>query len=202
MMLATLDTANFTFQCLTASKSEALTALREAWRLHRLQTGALSTWRDIEASICWLNDIMPGAVYRDGTLVPVAADVIAGRDNSAPSASVWVVSLEWNRAPSEVTGDTGIVGVYATEAAARFAQEATRCEFDNDGQCVYQYTMREGRYCSSCGEKPEHSDLGCTHADPTFCDQCGAELKATGDCDNDHDEWDIDVHCTEMVVHP
>lgn len=42
----------------------------------------------------------------------------------------------------------------------------------------------------------------CGNDNPLWCDGCGAELKEDGTCDNDHDEWDIDVHVTEHEVQP
>lgn len=99
--------------------------------------------------------------------------------------TVWVVIIEWNQPPSEVTGDPGLVGVYATQASAEAAKLAEQKRFDAEGQMVYQYTNHAGSHCGACG-------------DPTD----GAELKDTGSCDNDHDEWDIDVHVREAQVHP
>lgn len=57
--------------------------------------------------------------------------------------------------------------------------------------------MREGRYCASCGDETRHE---CTYVGEHFCDYCGAELNGHGTCDNDHDDWDVDVHVTEHEV--
>lgn len=120
--------------------------------------------------------------------------------------TVWIVSLEWNFPPSEVTGDTGIVGVFLTETAARQSQRETQEEFDQQGSAVYGYSYESGRYCIACGEQGTKgaADHACQNAFPAdaeeFCDQCGAELGVNNTCDNDHDEWDIDVHCTEHTV--
>ena len=115
--------------------------------------------------------------------------------------TVWVVSYEWNTTPpSEWTGDTGIVGVFETKDLAERAAMEARTEQHDAGRTVYQFSMREGRVCSTCGdEEPAHV---CPNpdGDDAFCDQCGAELKDTGSCDNDHDEWDLDVHVTEHEV--
>jgi hypothetical protein len=114
---------------------------------------------------------------------------------------VWIVSLEWNHPPSEVTGDSGIVDVFDNEAAARTCQLATKREFETNGDDVYEFSYVAGRYCSGCGlDAPgEHT---CEYPDSEeFCDHCGAELNANDSCDNDHDAWDIDIHCREYDVH-
>lgn len=123
---------------------------------------------------------------------------------SLEQRKVWIVSLEWNQPPSEVTGDTGIVGVFEHEGAARQATDAAKAEWEDAGYTVWQFTNREGRYCIGCGEPhrtngKEHTCTASPDAE-NFCDYCGAELKENGGCDNDHDEWDIDVHCTEHEV--
>lgn len=115
---------------------------------------------------------------------------------------VWIVSLEWNHPPSEVTGDTGIVDVFVgsgAEQAARKRQRQEQESFDEHEQ-VYEYSMAPGRYCIACGElKAVCLGQGCPNIDPEsaeeFCDHCGAELNRFNSCDNDHDEWSIDVHC-------
>ncbi len=117
---------------------------------------------------------------------------------------IWIVSLEWNRPPSEVTGDTGIVGVYATEALARASQRETQREFDEDGDQVYRYSMGGDLYCTGCGERATDKE-GKPHVCQSgfvdeFCSDCGAELNDNDSCDNDHDDWDIDVHCTEHTI--
>jgi len=118
--------------------------------------------------------------------------------------TVWTVSLEYNdRAPSDVTGDTGILGVYLRQEDAEAAGLAERQQRHDDGQLVWQYSTVPGRYCGACGQEAnepgahEHCDQEGADA---FCDMCGAENKETGSCDNDHDEWDIDVHVTEHEV--
>lgn len=91
---------------------------------------------------------------------------------------VWIVSLEWNDPPSEVCGDTGIVGVYATEAAAQAAATVERRRIImEDGQRVYGF----------CG----HGDGIMT---VEACDESGEA------CDDDHDAWDLDVHVTQHTV--
>lgn len=125
---------------------------------------------------------------------------------SVPISSVWIVSLEWNFPPSEVTGDTGIVKVFAGPDAARLAracQQQEQADLDADGRLVYQFSIKPNRYCIGCGEEAEQHAGGHECANPDaedFCDQCGAELKESGSCDNDHDEWEIDVHCHEFPV--
>lgn len=121
--------------------------------------------------------------------------------------TVYVVSLEWNHPPSEVTGDSGIEGVYATRALAEAAAATTRRQFEQDGSTVYRFSMAEGRYCAICGElRAVEADpylqagCSCDEGDEEFCDQCGAELTDHKTCHNDHDEWDIDVHVTEHDV--
>ena len=116
---------------------------------------------------------------------------------------VWVVILEWNQPPSEVTGDPGLVGVYYDAKSARLARLEQQKAFDEQGQTVYEYTNAPGRYCCHCGElDAEHEDKLCPYAkddeDGDFCSYCGAELKDTGSCDNDHDAWDIDVHIRKV----
>jgi hypothetical protein len=120
--------------------------------------------------------------------------------------TVWIVSLEWNQPKSEVTGDTGIVGVFVDEDTARVAQQAERAELAEAGEVVYQYSIGDGVYCAACGER-ELDARGFQHwceCDPDteaeFCVQCGAELNDRLSCDNDHAEWDVDVHCTEHTV--
>lgn len=136
----------------------------------------------------------------------VDADALADLEESIASPKVWIVSLEWNQPPSEVTGDTGIVGVFANEATAQAAGHAERFQLDAEGTSVYQFSMCAGRYCSTCGQETEQ--LGsCVHEctapdedDDAFCDHCGAETNDRGSCDNNHDEWDVDVHVTEHEV--
>lgn len=123
----------------------------------------------------------------------------------AAGAHVWVVIIEWNDPPSEVTGDPGLVGVYATEAGAKAAQLSEQQRFDSEGSNVDGFTMRDGRYCSVCGEDtgdPTHTHDHGPDAEAEFCDCCGAELTAVGSCDNDHDEWDVDIHVRETEVLP
>jgi hypothetical protein len=125
---------------------------------------------------------------------------------------VYIVSLEWNDPPSEVTGDTGIVGVFATKAAADAAAVAERQRWSADERVdVYQYDNIEGAFCELCGEPAPRDEAG----KPTscqrqhgpddaieWCDYCGAELCDSGDCHNDHDDWYIDVHVTKHEVKP
>lgn len=125
------------------------------------------------------------------------------------TAPLWIVSLEWNTPPSEVTGDTGIVGLYATEAGALAAAAAERANYDQQGQQVYQYSQIQGAYCSTCGEANPRDAAGRPQQQPCsvgdedkWCDHCGAELTDSGSCNNDHDEWDIDVHVTSHQVQP
>jgi len=120
-------------------------------------------------------------------------------------ATVWVVSLEWNDPPSEVTGETGIVGVFATEAAARVAATAEKRERHDDGQTVWQFSMAPDSHCIACGEAMGPLAVHvCKNAFPKdaeeFCDRCGAELGNHNSCDNDHDAWDIDVHVTAHEI--
>lgn len=120
--------------------------------------------------------------------------------------TVYVVSLEWNFPPSEVTGDSGIVGVFATQALADAAAVKERREFEQNGDKVFGFTMAEGRYCGICGElralntDPDVQGCSCDEGEAVCCDQCGADLNERGSCDVDHDEWDIDVHVTEHQV--
>lgn len=119
--------------------------------------------------------------------------------------TVWIVSLEWNQPPSEVTGDTGICGVFTEEAAALACRAETQAEFENEGSDVYAYSMWQGRYCETCGKdlrgwtEPVHV---CAPSPKTpYCTTCGSERTGPDDtCDKDHDLWDIDVHCTEHEV--
>jgi hypothetical protein len=116
---------------------------------------------------------------------------------------VYIVSLEWNAPPAEVTGDPGLVGAYARKAQADRAAEVERQRLDKEGQQVYAYSMRAGRYCGACGEDdrvPGAHALCSDTSEPEFCDRCGAEYTEIGTCDNDHDEWTIDVHVSELEV--
>lgn len=117
---------------------------------------------------------------------------------------VWIVSHEWNQPPSEVTGDTGIVGVFADEGPAIKAAHAERLELEKNGETVYQFSMLAGRHCLACGQQNmvDGTPHDCDESPETedFCDYCGAALKEDGTCDNDHDDWTIDVHCTEHEV--
>lgn len=118
--------------------------------------------------------------------------------------AVFVVSQEWNKPPSEVCGDPPIVGVFATEASAIAARLKECQSLEDDGYDVSGYSFEPERFCAACGEESTGEDgkpHECANPDGEnkWCDCCGAELKATGDCDEDHDEWDIDVHVT---VHP
>ena len=114
--------------------------------------------------------------------------------------TVWIVALEWNQPPCEVTGDPGLVGAYWTQADAERVAAATRRQWDAAGEQVYEYSMREGRYCIACGVADTVADHHCEDQGESFCDQCGAELSEVGTCDNDHDEWTIDVHVRELTV--
>ncbi len=119
-------------------------------------------------------------------------------------ATIWIVSLEWNDPPSEVTGDTGIVAVFDNKADADACAAAERAHMESECELsVYNYSMREGRFCGWCGEDdaPDHNCERPDIDEPVYCDHCGAELTETGSCDNDHDEWDIDVHVTEHQIH-
>jgi hypothetical protein len=117
---------------------------------------------------------------------------------------VWVVSLEWNQPPSEMVGDTGIEGVYAEEGPAQTFAHATRLKLEEDGHDVYEFSMLAGRHCIGCGDvnmkdgKPHVCKAEPDNED--YCDHCGAELTDNGTCDNNHDEWDVDVHCAEHEV--
>ncbi len=122
--------------------------------------------------------------------------------------NVWIVSVEWNQPPSEVTGDTGIVGVFADEAKAKIAAATERRNYDDNGTEVFNYSYEDGSYCGECGEACDRSDDGALlpckrkHEDTPYqwCEQCGAELTETGSCNNDHDEWEIDIHVTEHTI--
>lgn len=116
---------------------------------------------------------------------------------------VWIVSLEWNRPTSELTGDTGIEGVFAEEGPAQVFALKTRRTLEADGRNVYEFSMLAGRHCIGCGElnTVDGKPHVCTAPEKDdFCDQCGAELTDNSTCDNDHEEWDVDVHCTEHEV--
>lgn len=119
--------------------------------------------------------------------------------------SVFVVTIEWERPSSEVTGDPGICGVFLTRSAADLDAYAERKSYDEAGETVANYSMVEGRYCGNCGEQIKYSPVTkvcqCSGAgEESFCDCCGAELNDNGECDNDHDEWTIDIHVTECEV--
>lgn len=117
---------------------------------------------------------------------------------------VWVVMVEWNIAPSEVTGDPGLVGVYSTAAKAEAAAQAERVDYNEQGQTVHNFTNAPDSHCIGCGQRTEQPGTGvheCSNPDAEeFCGHCGAELKETGSCDNDHDEWDIDLHVREVEI--
>jgi hypothetical protein len=125
------------------------------------------------------------------------------REDEKPQI-VYVVSVEWNEPPSEVTGDPGIVCVCANEALANEARHAERLSLDSQGHSVYELSNTPGRYCAFCGEPNAVNADGTfaeckapeNFADAEWCDCCGAELNHVDECDNDHDEWDVDVHVT------
>jgi hypothetical protein len=52
---------------------------------------------------------------------------------------VWIVSLEWNFPPSEVTGDTGVVSVHQTKDGAIAARKAEQQRLHEEGQKVYNF---------------------------------------------------------------
>lgn len=125
--------------------------------------------------------------------------------------NVFIVSLEWNDPPSEVTGDTGIEGVFIDKASADARAHSERVTLErDDNRVVYNFTNRAGRYCAWCGTEQAYdvasdSFSACTcGAGPddqeTYCDHCCAELTDTESCLNDHDEWEVDVHVTEHHV--
>lgn len=97
-------------------------------------------------------------------------------------------------------------GTERPQAEARKCQRVTQDEHD-ERQNVYEYSMVAGRHCGMCGEHAVQDD-GTPHVcangdkatDVGFCDHCGAELMDNDTCDNDHDEWAVDVHCTEHEV--
>lgn len=121
--------------------------------------------------------------------------------------TVYIVSLEWNDPPSEVTGETGILGVYATREAAAAAALAERQTLEAEERTVYNFTYHEHRYCAGCGAENAATVDGFTpcpeaeqHDEFHWCEYCGAELTERETCENDHDEWDIDVHVSEHEV--
>lgn len=114
--------------------------------------------------------------------------------------SVWIVSVEWNFPALEVTGAPGICGVYSTSEAAEIRAAAERKSYDEDGQQVHAFSMADGRYCGACGELTKECHCSGAAERTAFCHQCGAETNANESCDNDHDEWDIDVHVTEHQI--
>ena len=67
--------------------------------------------------------------------------------------TVWIVSLEWNFPPSEVTGETGIVSVHGSEESARKAQRAEQEQLHAEGRKVYQFSPAEG------DEDPDEWDI-------------------------------------------
>lgn len=122
-------------------------------------------------------------------------------------AAVWVVSLEWNQPTSEQTGDPGVEGLFFDEQAARDFAHETRADLHTKGHAVINYSHEPGSYCALCGEEQRHATPKAPHrctvpseADDAFCDCCGAELTDNGSCDNDHDDWDVDVHVGRYEV--
>lgn len=51
--------------------------------------------------------------------------------------TVYVVSLEWDRAPSEFVGHAPVEGVFASEQAAQAQQATVRAELEALGYAVY-----------------------------------------------------------------
>lgn len=122
-------------------------------------------------------------------------------------ATVFVVSIEWNDPPSEVTGDTGVVAVRATQTSAEAVAMDERRKLEDEGRAVYDYSQVAGRYCAACGFDTYEcaADHECNEPDDeaqNFCDHCGAETNSRESCDNDHDAWDVDVHVSEHEVQP
>lgn len=65
MILAILETGNFTFHVVTHTRDEALTLLAGAWDRHAFETGAWMTWDELEESVN-IHYIERDQVLRDG----------------------------------------------------------------------------------------------------------------------------------------
>lgn len=121
--------------------------------------------------------------------------------------TVFSVSLEWNDPPSEICGDPPCVGVCATREGAETRRLVECKALDEDGYTVHDFSIVAGRTCGACGEH-EQDENGNPHtcANPKgpvmWCDWCGTKLNRRGSCDEDHDEWDVDVHVTEHQLEP
>lgn len=72
MYWANLETRNFSFDAFSDSEAEAVELLREAWRLHREQTGHyafwLYEWHDLEDSVR-MQFVRVGDCLRDGEIL-------------------------------------------------------------------------------------------------------------------------------------
>ena len=68
MIIAQLETRNFSFLSLGNTEDEAKTAMRKAWQAHKKQTGATYTWSNLEEDVSY-ETLEAGQALRDGWLI-------------------------------------------------------------------------------------------------------------------------------------
>lgn len=66
MILATVETRNFTFEAMGETKEEAVSAVKKGWLRHQRETGATLTWEEIQKEILETHEFVLGRCYRDG----------------------------------------------------------------------------------------------------------------------------------------
>lgn len=79
---------------------------------------------------------------------------------------IWVVSIEWNIAPSEATGDPGVVGVFLEEGQAIAAQAGEQSKWHDNGRNVHGYLGPDG--VPTFEEEDWEIDIHVTPFDLTF----------------------------------
>jgi hypothetical protein len=69
LIYARLETPNYTFDVLAATREDAERKLRDAWGRHQRQTGAEMPWIELLDSVSY-REMQINVAYRDGNVLP------------------------------------------------------------------------------------------------------------------------------------